>query len=75
MTINMFRGLNELISDIVVCGGVFVVVVVVVVVVVDKRLETTSIVNYSKRAHRIKNAHMPNMSLLLLVYTTRLVAH
>ena len=43
----MFRALNELKSDI----------------VVEKHLATTtSAANYSKSAHRIKNAHMQNMS-------------
>ena len=37
------------------------------IIVVDKLLETTS-ANYSKSTHRIKNVHMQNMSLLLLLY-------
>ena len=57
MTRFMFRALNELKSDI---------------IVVDKLLETTSTANYSKSAHRIKNVHMQNMSLLF--YITHLVA-
>ena len=58
MTRFMFRALNELKSDI---------------IVVDKLLETPSTANYSKGTHRITNACMQNMSLLLL-YITILVA-
>ena len=43
------------------------------IIVADKCLEITSTANYSKSAHRIKNACMQNMSLLLL-YITHLVA-
>ena len=49
----MFRALNKLKSDI----------------VVNTPLETTSIANYSKGGHRINNAHMQNMFLLLLYIT------
>ena len=60
MTRFMFKALNELKSDI---------------IVVDKFLETTSTANYSKSTHKIKNAHMQNMSLLLLLLCiTHLVA-
>ena len=54
MTRFIFRALNELKSDI---------------IAVDKLLETTSKANYSKSAHRIRNAYMQNMSLPLLLYT------
>ena len=60
MTRIMFRALNELKSD---------------RIVVDKLLETTSTENYSKRGHRIKNEKkMQDVSLLLLLYITHLVA-
>ena len=64
MTRSISRGLNELKLD---------------TVAVDKLLETSSTANYSKRAHRIKNAHMDNMDnmslLLLLLYITHLHGH
>ena len=59
MTRIIFRALNEQTSDI---------------TVIDKRLETTSTANYSQSAHRIKNARLQNMSLLVLLYITHLVA-
>ena len=56
----MFRALTELKSDI---------------IIVDKLVETTSTTNYSKSTHRIKNTRMQNISLLLLLYITHLVAY
>ena len=58
MTRFMFRALNQLKSDI---------------IVVDKLLETTTTAKYSNSTHRIKNACMQNMPLLLL-YIAHLVA-
>ena len=60
MTSIMFRALNELNSYI---------------IVVDKLLKTSSTAYFSKCAHRIKNMNMLNMSLLLLLYITHLVAY
>ena len=55
MTRIMLRAVNELKSDI----------------AVDKHLETTSTANYSKRAYRIKNACMQNMSLInIIIYNS-----
>ena len=45
------------------------------IIVVDKLLETASIANYSKNTYRIKNVHMQNMSLLLLLYITHMVTY
>ena len=58
MARSMFRTVNELKSN---------------TVVGDKLLETASTVNYSRSAHITKNAHMQNMSLLL-IYITHMVA-